>query len=126
VAELDALIEKFLADTRAVVPVPNPAFDPSKYHPELEGKAKLKAEGKAKAPAKGKSKAGDDGDPALQGWKARDCKASVKDGILSITSIGSECFLGFSAGKHRRPHEREVPHQGQGRRLTLRLARQQH
>jgi hypothetical protein len=40
----------------------------------------------AKAAPKGKGK--DDGDPALQGWKARDCKASVKDGILRITSIG--------------------------------------
>jgi arylsulfatase A-like enzyme len=89
VAELDA--------TKAVVPVPNPAFDPAKYHPELEGKQQPKA--KAKAPAKGK----DDGDPALQGWKARDCKASVKDGILRITNIGSECFLGFSAAKHSGP-----------------------
>jgi arylsulfatase A-like enzyme len=97
VAELDALIEGFLTDTKAVVPVPNPAFDPAKYHPELEGKQQPKA--KAKAPAKGK----DDGDPALQGWKARDCKASVKDGILRITNIGSECFLGFSAAKHSGP-----------------------
>jgi arylsulfatase A-like enzyme len=38
VSELDALIEKFLADTKAVVPVVNPAFDPAKYHPEIEGK----------------------------------------------------------------------------------------
>ena len=97
VNELDRLIEKFLADTKAVVPVPNPAFDPSKYHPELEGKQQPKA--KAKAPAKGK----DDGDPALQGWKARDCKASVKDGILRITNIGDACFLGFSAAKHSGP-----------------------
>jgi arylsulfatase A-like enzyme len=37
VAELDALIESFLADTKAVVPIPNPAFDPAKYRPELEG-----------------------------------------------------------------------------------------
>ncbi|MDP1592090.1 MAG: sulfatase-like hydrolase/transferase, partial [Prosthecobacter sp.] len=97
VAELDALIETFLTDTKAVVPVPNPAFDPAKYRPELEGKQQPK--GKAKAPNKGK----DDGDPALQGWKARDCKASVKDGFLRITNIGSEGFLGFSAGKHSGP-----------------------
>ena len=97
VAELDALIEKFLADTKAVVPVPNPAFDPSKYRPELEGKQQPK--GKAKAPAKGK----DDAIPALQGWKARDCQAAVKEGILRLTSIGSECFLGFSAAKHSGP-----------------------
>ncbi|MFZ4766401.1 MAG: sulfatase-like hydrolase/transferase, partial [Roseimicrobium sp.] len=97
VTELDTMIEKFLSDTKAVVPVPNPAFDPAKYRPELEGKQQPK--GKAKAPAKGK----DDGDPALQGWKARDCKGSVKVGILRITDIGSECFLGFSASKHSGP-----------------------
>ena len=97
VAELDALIEKFLADTKAVVPVPNPAFDPAKYRPELEGKQQPK--GKAKAPAKGK----DDGDPALQGWKARDCQGTVKDGFLRLTNIGSEAFLGFAAGKHSGP-----------------------
>jgi len=37
VQELDALITEFLADTKAVVPIPNPAFDPAKYLPELEG-----------------------------------------------------------------------------------------
>ena len=41
VAELDALIAKFLADTRAVVPIPNPAFDPAQYHPEREGQKTL-------------------------------------------------------------------------------------
>ncbi|MHB1079449.1 MAG: sulfatase [Prosthecobacter sp.] len=95
VAELDALIETFLKDTHAVVPVPNPAFDPKQYHPELEGKQQPKT--KAKAPAK------DDSDPALQGWKARDCKATVKDSIVRVTNIGFECFLGFSAGKHSGP-----------------------
>lgn len=101
VAELDVLIEGFLTDTKAVVPVPNPAFDPAKYRPELEGKQQPK--GKAKAPAKSAAKGKDDGDPALQGWKARDCQAAVKDGILHLTHIGSACFLGFSAGKHSGP-----------------------
>ncbi len=101
VAELDAMIEKFLTDTEAVVPVPNPAFDPTKYRPELEGKQQPK--GKAKAPAKSAAKGKDDGDPALQGWKARDCKVSVKKGILRITNIGDTCFLGFSASKHSGP-----------------------
>ncbi len=55
VAELDALIEIFLTDTKAIVPVPNPAFDPSKYHPEHEGQQQPK--GKAKAPAKSSNKA---------------------------------------------------------------------
>jgi len=103
VHELDALIENFLVDTKAVRPVPNPAFDPAKYHPELEGiqTDHLKPKAAAKTPAKGKGK--DDGDPALQGWKARDCKATVKDGILQITNIGDACFLGFSAAKHSGP-----------------------
>lgn len=101
VAELDALIEGFLIDTKAVVPVPNPAFDPAKYRPELEGKQQPK--GKTKAPAKSAAKGKDDGDPALQGWKARDCQATVKDGILRLTKMGSACFLGFSASKHSGP-----------------------
>ena len=67
VSELDALIEKFLADTKAVVPVVNPAFDPAKYHPELEGKQTNQAPPKSKAAAKTTAK--DDNDPALQGWK---------------------------------------------------------
>ena len=67
VSELDALIEKFLADTKAVVPVVNPAFDPAKYHPELEGRQNNQAPPKSKAAAKTTAK--DDNDPALQGWK---------------------------------------------------------
>jgi len=40
VVELDGLIETFLVETKAVVPTPNPAFDPARYHPEDEGKAR--------------------------------------------------------------------------------------
>ena len=42
VQELDTLIENFLVETKAVVPLPNPKFDPAKYHPEREGQAELK------------------------------------------------------------------------------------
>jgi arylsulfatase A-like enzyme len=101
VGELDALIEKFLTDTKAVVPVPNPAFDPSKYRPELEGKAQPKT--KAKAPEKSAAKSRDYGDPALQGWKARDCTAKVQKGILHLTNLGDAAFLGIAAGKHSGP-----------------------
>ncbi len=92
VKELDALIEKFLAETKAVVPVPNPAFDPAKYRPEDEGKQRPKAKAKAKAPAK------DESDPKLQGWKARNCQATVKDGIVTLRGSGDAPFLGVSAG----------------------------
>jgi hypothetical protein len=46
VAELDGLIDGFLAETKAVVPIPNPAFDPAQYRPELEGKQQPKGKGK--------------------------------------------------------------------------------
>lgn len=50
VEELDALIDSFLDETDAVLPLPNPKFDPAKYRPELEGKAELR--GKAGATTK--------------------------------------------------------------------------
>lgn len=100
VAELDALISDFLARTGAVVPVPNPAFDPTQYHPELEGVRPATAKGKpARNASKGPKQA--DGDPALQGWKARSCTAKVADGIAIISKTTSASFLGFAAGQHR-------------------------
>lgn len=52
VKELDALIEAFLKNTQAVLPVPNPAFDPAQYHPEDEGKPALdKPKARHKPPA---------------------------------------------------------------------------
>ncbi len=105
VKELDSLITKFLADTGAIVPVPNPDFDPAKYQPELEGiqtnKDKPKAKAAQKTPAKNAAK--DDSDPTLQGWKARACTASVKDGIVQITKLSDASFLGFSAAKMSGP-----------------------
>jgi hypothetical protein len=105
VAELDALITQFLADTKAVVPVPNPAFDPAQYRPELEGQQKPRAKPQPKTAAKtaGKPRAKDDGDPALQGWKARNCTATVKGGIVSVRNLTDASFLGFAAGKHSGP-----------------------
>ncbi len=47
VKAMDGLIEKFLTDTAAVVPLPNPAFDPAKYNPVSEGRAKPKIPSKA-------------------------------------------------------------------------------
>lgn len=37
VRELDKLIQNHIDDTKAIVPVPNPKFDPSKYKPETTG-----------------------------------------------------------------------------------------
>jgi arylsulfatase A-like enzyme len=55
VTELNLLIDDFLSETDAVVPIPNPDFDPSKYHPELEGIQKPKAKAPAKAAAKSRT-----------------------------------------------------------------------
>jgi arylsulfatase A-like enzyme len=95
VAELDTLIEKFLSETKAVIPRPNPGFDPARYRPELEGKQRPKAKAKTPAP--------DTSDPALQGWKARDCTAKAENGILRLTDLGTNAFLGFAAGKRSGP-----------------------
>jgi arylsulfatase A-like enzyme len=55
VTELNLLIDDFLTETDAVVPIPNPEFDPAKYHPELEGIQKPKAKVTAKAVAKSRT-----------------------------------------------------------------------
>ena len=97
VAQLDALIEQFLADTRAVVPLPNPAFDPAKYRPEEEGKQKPKAKAQPKPAA---TKVGlSENDPKLRGWKPRGCAAEIEGGSLVVTALGNAPFLGFAAGK---------------------------
>jgi arylsulfatase A-like enzyme len=98
VSELDARITDFLTDTQAVVPIPNPAFDPAKYRPELEGQPRLREKPQAKPRAQPAVK--DDGDPALQGWKARNCTATVKNGVLRVGNVTDASFLGFAAGKH--------------------------
>ena len=102
VKQLDALIEKFLTDTKAVVPIPNPKFDPTKYQPELEGKGEPKTKSakktaaKAPAPAPADTKA--DTADALLGWKARSCTATVKAGVVTVTGQGAAPFLGVGAG----------------------------
>ena len=42
VRELDLLIDRFLADTEAVLPLPNPDFDPKDYRPDQIGRAPLR------------------------------------------------------------------------------------
>ena len=68
---------RFPRDTEAVIPVRNPDYDPNPVRQSAQA------------------------DP-LQGWKARSCQATVKDGILSIVGQG-DAFLGFAAGKHGGP-----------------------
>lgn len=81
VRELNELIDGFLRDTEAVIPVRNPGYNPD---PPANT-----------APAKGKAAS-----PAgpLQGWVARNCDATVKDGILTMIGKNDTPFLGVAAG----------------------------
>jgi arylsulfatase A-like enzyme len=76
---LDALITGFLDDTGATYPRPNPAFQTSASRP-----------------------AADVADP-LEGWKARQCDAVVKGGILTMTGKGNAPFLGHGMGRTTGP-----------------------
>jgi arylsulfatase A-like enzyme len=70
VHELNGMISGFLKDTEAVIPIRNPNYD--------------------------KNSGGVD---PLQGFKARNCAAVVKEGALVVTGQGKEPFLGVSAGR---------------------------
>jgi len=89
VAELDALIENFLAETKAVVPIPNPKFDPAVYRPELEGvQSNRKAEGKSKGKSKGKPVR------ATGRWQgSKDTRIETVAGGLVITSNGGDPWI---------------------------------
>ncbi|MEQ1852696.1 MAG: N-acetylgalactosamine 6-sulfate sulfatase, partial [Chthoniobacteraceae bacterium] len=78
VKELDPLIEGFLADTGATYPRPNPAFKPT-------------------SPKRANANTGD----PLEGWKARQCGAVVKDGVLTMKATGKPgtAFLGHATGR---------------------------
>ena len=85
VRDLNELINGFLKDTEAVVPVRNPNY------------GKVVASGNPKAKGKAKAKGKDDEFPGLQGWKARGVESSVKDGIAILTPKNTAPFLGVSA-----------------------------
>ncbi len=85
--ELNELISGFLRDTEAVVPIRNPNYN-SKTPPS-DNKPKPKAAAQAA-----------DDDPKLQGWKARNCTATVKEGIITVTGKNGSPFLGVGAGSN--------------------------
>lgn len=89
VKALDALIDRFLTETGAPAPKPNPAY----RGPAAGAK-----------PAGGDARSVADADP-LEGWKARQCIATVKDGMLSIVATGKRgsVFLGHAMGRELGP-----------------------
>jgi arylsulfatase A-like enzyme len=92
VRELDGLIEKFLADTKAVVPIANPNFDLARYRPGDEGKQKLQTKAKAKS---GKSARPQPSTPPATGsWQSsRDAQLQNVNRELKITSTGGDPWI---------------------------------
>lgn len=88
VAEMDELIGSFLRKTGAVVPVPNPKFDPALYRPELEG---VPTSRKVGGKAKGKPAA------AKGIWQgSKDTRIEAGAGSLVITSSGGDPWISTS------------------------------
>ncbi|MDF1852489.1 MAG: sulfatase [Verrucomicrobiales bacterium] len=84
VEELDQLIEGHIEETKAVVPIPNPEFDPAKYRPERIGVPAVRNKKKKPAPKK----------TAIGGWTASGT-SSIKrvDKQLQITSSGRDPYI---------------------------------
>ena len=93
VQELDMLISEFLKETNAVVPLPNPRFDPATYDPKMIGKAKLKSTGR---PQRSDSKKPQLKAKPVAGWQSGGtCLVALKDGSLIVTSSGGDPHLSF-------------------------------
>lgn len=85
VHELNELINGFLKDTEAVVPVRNPNFNnavTTKPGPKEKGKT---------------AKTNDAEFPGLEGWKARGFTYETKDGIVTVTPTNDAPFLGVAS-----------------------------
>lgn len=96
VKELDTLIDRFLSETQAVLPVPNPNFDPAVYRAEDEGKPGLKP---AKKPKPSRTRKGPPPKP-VAGWKpSYDCTLAVRDASLVVASSGSDPYLSYALPK---------------------------
>jgi arylsulfatase A-like enzyme len=78
VRELDALIDRFLADTRARVPKPNPSFKSTNAPKPAANAASPKAAAN------------------VDGWVPRFSKASLRDGALHVEADGRTPFLGVA------------------------------
>jgi len=95
VRNLDAMIERFLKQTNAVVPVPNKNFDPAKFHIEEEGISRRKVP-KAQPHNNGSAKTM----PPVAGWQAiNNCRLSVDDGRLVVTCTGADPHLSYRLSK---------------------------
>jgi len=93
VEELDKLITQFLTETSAVVPLPNPRFDPTQYDPKMIGKANPKSTGRPSGP---RSKKPQRNLKPVAGWQSGGtCSLALKDAALIVTSSGRDPHMSF-------------------------------
>lgn len=91
VAELDALIEDFLVETGAVLPAPNPRFNPALYDVSLEGKAKLKSSQPRKTGSRNTARKSKVNAKPVAGWQPKGtCELSTVNNKLVINSTGND------------------------------------
>jgi len=91
VEAMDALIETFLADTQAVLPTPNPRFNPATYRPELEGQSKMNQKGKGAAKSRPQPIA-----KPVAGWQpAGRAELVLQADTLLVTSNGGDPQLSY-------------------------------
>ncbi len=92
VRELDRLIDAFLSDTGAVVPLPNPKFDSTRYDPTLEGKAKLRGSGPSSNKASRRRPA-----KSVAGWRpGGTCTLSLRGESLIVASDGRDPHVSYT------------------------------
>jgi hypothetical protein len=96
VKELDKLIEDFLVRTNAVVPVPNPAFNPSRYNQELEGKPAPRGNKKPKGAPAAPVKSSESNSPP--NWRSSKDVVFIKnDKHLTFQSTGGDPWISTRA-----------------------------
>ena len=93
VKELDHLIDKHIAETEAVIPQPNPQFDPERYNPGRIGiqAGGLKVGGKSKPKRKPAAVAAKNAEP-VKGWRPGGTAAPLDSGshTLVLRSTGGD------------------------------------
>lgn len=103
VEELDKLITEFLTETSAVVPLPNPQFDPTRYDPKMIGKAIPKS---TKRPSSSGSKNPQRHAKSVAGWQpGGTCKLALKNASLILTSSGGDPHISFKLPTELKPRE---------------------
>ena len=93
VQELDKLITEFLTETNAIIPLPNPRFDPTKYDPKMIGQANPKPTRSPRGsdPKKPRRKT-----EPVAGWQpGGTCKLALKGSSMIVTSSGGDPHLSF-------------------------------